>query len=291
VTAGDFLADHDVLLPAGPRLALRRTRTDQSRRPFLLVHGLASNARLWDGVSRALAAAGREVAAVDLRGHGRAEETADGYSTEGAAADLAELCGVLGWSGHRAPVVAGQSWGGNIVLTLAARHAGVAAIACLDGGWLRLGDQFADFDSCWHALAPPSFDGARWSDVEGWLWKAHPDWPAEGIEGTLGNLIELPGGGVRNRLARDHHRDILHSLWAGDPRALYPRVGVPVLLMPAGFPSDPRLAAAVADALGGLPKAKVSWYDGADHDLHAQFPDRVASDLLALDSWADGEAP
>ena len=56
----------DVTLPGGPRLAVRRARGDQSRRPFLLVHGLASNARLWDGVATALADSGREVAAVDL---------------------------------------------------------------------------------------------------------------------------------------------------------------------------------------------------------------------------------
>ena len=39
--------------------------------PFLLVHGLASNARLWDGVARRLASAGHSAVAVDLRGHGR----------------------------------------------------------------------------------------------------------------------------------------------------------------------------------------------------------------------------
>jgi pimeloyl-ACP methyl ester carboxylesterase len=281
----------DVPLPGGPRLAIRRAGAAGSRRPFLLVHGLASNAKLWDGVSLALAEAGREVAAVDLRGHGLSERTQGGYSTESAAADLAALCGVLGWSGERAPVAAGQSWGGNVVLTLASDHDAVAAVGCVDGGWQRLGDEFADFDSCWAALAPPTFDGALWSDVAGWIRTAHPDWPPEGIEGALANLVELPGGGVRNRLAREHHRDILHSLWAGDPRRLYPRVGVPVLVMPAGSPSDARRADAVAEALAELPRARVSWYAGADHDLHAQHPRRVAADLLALDAWADGESP
>jgi len=42
--------------------------------PFVLVHGLASNARLWDGVARRLAGAGHSSAAVDLRGHGRSDK-------------------------------------------------------------------------------------------------------------------------------------------------------------------------------------------------------------------------
>ncbi len=44
--------------------------------PFVLVHGLASNARLWDGVATALVAAGHPVFAVDLRGHGRSSKPA-----------------------------------------------------------------------------------------------------------------------------------------------------------------------------------------------------------------------
>ena len=64
-----MLRDETIELPGGPRLALRRA--DGPRRAYLLVHGLASNARLWDGVARRLAGAGHAVAAVDLRGHGR----------------------------------------------------------------------------------------------------------------------------------------------------------------------------------------------------------------------------
>lgn len=292
MNAAEQLTDSEIALSGEVQLAVRRGGTGTNlRRPFLLVHGLASNARLWDGVASELIAAGREVAAVDLRGHGRSPDTETGHSTSAAAADLAALCGVLGWSAGRAPIVAGQSWGGNVALTLAAEHAGVAAVACIDGGWLRLGDRFADFDECWRALAPPSFDEVRWSDLRDRVETAHPDWPAAGIDGTLANFIERADGGVRARLARDHHRQILHSLWAGDPRLLYPRVGVPVLLMPAGSSADARRAPAVAEALAALPIARVTWYAGADHDLHAQHPRRVAADLLALEAWADGAVP
>lgn len=285
MTGTAALRDDEVQLPGGPRLALRRG--SGHGRPFLLVHGLASNARLWDGVAVLLLDAGHEVVAVDLRGHGLSEQVEDGYSTDQAADDLAALGAELGLTGDRAPVVAGQSWGGNVVVSLAARHGGVAALALVDGGWIALGDRFATFDECWAALAPPVFDSLAFADLPGRVRQWHPDWPAEGIAGTVANFAEGPNGMARPRLRREHHRDIVHSLWAGDPRPLYPRVTVPVLLAPAvtsdaGETDEPRATPAAAAA--ALPDARISWYVGADHDLHAQLPARLVADLLELSS-------
>lgn len=277
-----------MILPGGgPRLAVRRA--EGTRRPFLLVHGLASNARMWDGVAIRLASAGHEVVAVDLRGHGQSEEPADGYDTATAAADLAALIGVLGWTGARAPVVAGQSWGGNVVLELAARHRGVAAVALVDGGWIRLAERFPDFDDCWRVLAPPNPSGVRPAELAARLRTVAGAWPPEGLAGVLANFVELPDGTVRARLEREHHREIVHSLWQGDPRAAYPLVDVPALLLVAdGDGPDPMAKrAAVADALAGLPDAQVRWYVGGHHDLHAEQPAQVAADLVELAARAE----
>jgi pimeloyl-ACP methyl ester carboxylesterase len=282
------LADDDAALPGGPRLALRRA--PGSRRPVLLVHGLASNARLWDGVSRRLAAAGHEVAAVDLRGHGRSQETEDGYDTATAAADLAALIALLGWTGDRAPIVAGQSWGGNVVLTLAAEHHGVAGVALVDGGWIHLADRFPTFDECWEQLAPPRLDHLTRAELEerarGW----NSDWPEEGRLGALANFADRPDGTVRPHLSREHHRSIVHSLWQDDPRPLYAAVTVPTLLL-AAVDAVPVGPTPVTDALDGIPDAEISWYVGAHHDLHAQQPDRCAADLLALAARVDPDVP
>ena len=42
--------------------------------PIVLVHGLASNAMLWEGAAIALSSLGHLVTAVDLRGHGLSEK-------------------------------------------------------------------------------------------------------------------------------------------------------------------------------------------------------------------------
>jgi pimeloyl-ACP methyl ester carboxylesterase len=119
----------------------------------------------------------------------------------------------------------------------------------------------------------------------------HPDWPAEGIAGALANFAELPDGTVRARLTRDHHERIVRSMWEGDPARWYPLVDVPTLLVPAvGDPPSERdaaKAAVVEEARAALSRAEIAWYRGADHDLHAQQPKRLATDLLRLAATAD----
>jgi len=276
--------DNAALLPGGPRLALRRA--DGKRRPVLLVHGLASNARTWDGVAARLAAAGHEVVAVDQRGHGHSEQTADGYTTPRCADDLAQLIELLGFTGDRAPVVAGQSWGGNVVVDLAARQRGAAAIALVDGGWIRLSGRFATFDDCWAALAPPRFDVVHVDELTRRLAVGHPDWSDEGLAGTMANFELLDDGTVRPWLRREHHREIVRSMFEGEPAALFPLIEVPVLLVPviADPPSEVDAAkrAAVAEAESLLMSASIRWYLGADHDVHVQHPQQIVDDLLGL---------
>ena len=276
----DPLADDHVQLPSGPRLAVRRATG--AGRPFLLVHGLASNARVWDGVARRIAAAGHEVVAVDLRGHGRSEAPAGGYDTDTCADDLAAVMQVLGMTGERAPVAAGQSWGGNVVVSLSARRGTVAGVALVDGGWISLGERFATFEECWAQLAPPDFPSRPLDEVRSMFRRWHPDWPAEGIEGTLGNFAVADDGTARPALAREHHREIVHSLWVDDVLQQLPRVTVPALVAPAVGDDGDERRAGPDRALALLPNAEVSWYVGADHDLHAQHPGRLAEDLLAL---------
>jgi pimeloyl-ACP methyl ester carboxylesterase len=273
------LTDEIVQLPDGPALAVRSAAGH--KRPFLLVHGLASNARLWDGVARRLAAAGHAVVAVDQRGHGNSEVTADGYDTKTAAADLAALCCEMAWTNERAPIVAGQSWGGNVVLTLAAQYGGVAGLALVDGGWIYLADRFETFDDCWTVLAPPNFDHLTRAGLVERASAWNKDWSDEARAATLANFGDGPDGFVYPHLSREHHKSIVHSLYVDDPRPLYAHISVPVTLM-AAVSDVPTEQTAVTQAADALPDSRISWYVGGHHDLHAEQPDRCAAELLEL---------
>lgn len=276
--------DSVIELPGQVSLALRTSGPRRARDgTMLLVHGLASNARLWDGVAAHLP--GFHCIAVDARGHGASPDSVGGYDTGTAAADLAAVVALLD-AGDAGPLprplaAVGQSWGGNVVLSLAAEHPGLLdAAGLVDGGWLRL-TGYRSFEDCWADLAPPDMRGVTAEEVEGWFRSSHPGWPESGITATLANLVVKPDGTVSNRLAREHHRSILRSLYDDDPRQLYPLVNVPVLLMPAGAEGG-RSSAALNEAIEGLPDATLRRYPDADHDIHAQFPADVAADLMAL---------
>jgi pimeloyl-ACP methyl ester carboxylesterase len=245
--------------------------------PVLMVHGLASNARLWDGVAPHLVAAGHPVAAIDQRGHGLSSKPDSGYDFGTLTDDLIAIMAELGWD---APVVAGQSWGGNVVLELGARHpSSLAGLVLVDGGILELSARFADWPTCSAALAPPLLAGIPAEDFERMLRTNHPDWPETGIAGTMANLEVLADGTIRPWLSRENHMQILRRMWDHHPPAVYPDVKVPVRIVMAEDRTNQRWMAGKRDdveqAVVALAGAEAYWVAG-DHDLHAQHPSVVA---------------
>jgi pimeloyl-ACP methyl ester carboxylesterase len=255
--------------------------------PFLLVHGLASNALLWSGVGAALADAGHRVAAVDQRAHGRSDPS-DRLDLATLTGDLVAVSTALGFD---RPIAVGQSWGGNVVLELARRHpAAVRGVAAVDGGTIELAAAFPDREACWDALAPPRWDGGvTLAAVTDQLDRRYPDWPEAGRRAQLGNLAVRADGSVTAILTRDRHRAIVDGLYDHAPSRFLHEVAVPVLLLPvdtgeAGWTAGKR--AATETAAARLPRSRTQWFTGHDHDVHAQAPDAVAAVLLA--AVADG---
>jgi pimeloyl-ACP methyl ester carboxylesterase len=249
--------------------------------PFLLVHGLASNARLWDGVAQHLARRGHPVVAVDQRGHGRSSKPDDGYDMSTVANDLRLLIDVLGWD---RPAVAGQSWGGNVVLELAWAHPdSVSTIACVDGGFIDLAGRFPDWDDASSTLAPPRLAGTPLADITRWVESSAADWPETGRQGTLANFEVRDDGTIAPWLTFDRHLTVLRGLWEHQPSSRYPDVQVPTLLIGADTGDVAWSASkhdAVAQAIAALPQGQAVWFSPAHHDVHAQHPDRVADVLL-----------
>jgi len=266
----------------GTRLAVRRwSGPSGTGAPVLLVHGLASNARLWDGAARELAARGHAVVAVDLRGHGLSDRPDHGYAVGEVAGDVVDVVSHLAREDRRweRPVVCGQSWGGNIVVEIAANHGDrVRGVAAVDGGTIELSKAFPEWESCESALAPPRLEGMRFDRLRSAIAASHPDWSDEAVEGTMHNMERLDDGTIRPRLARHRHMTILRHLWEHSPASLWGRIEVPVLFLPA-VRDDAHSRAKreqISRALASLPRADVVWFENADHDLHAQHPVRFA---------------
>jgi len=249
--------------------------------PFLLVHGLASNARLWDGVALHLAQRGHRVVAVDQRGHGLSSKPDDGYDMATVADDLRLFIDVLGWD---SPAVAGQSWGGNVVLELAWAHPdSVSMIACVDGGFIDLAGKFPDWTDASNALAPPRLAGTPLADITRWVHASAADWPETGRQGTLANFEVRTDGTVAPWLTFDRHLTVLRGLWEHQPSSRYSDVQVPTLLICADTGDVSWSASkhdAVDQAIAALPRGRAVWFSPAHHDVHAQQPAAVGDLLL-----------
>ena len=85
---------------------------------MVLIHSLALDSSVWDGVVARLA--GRaEILTYDCRGHGRSGREARPFTTELFARDLAELLDHLGWQNV---LVAGCSMGGCVAQAFAGQY-------------------------------------------------------------------------------------------------------------------------------------------------------------------------
>jgi len=102
-----------------------------ARLPVICLHGLTRNSADFDEFAPAIAALGRRVLALDVRGRGNSQRDPDpaNYNPKVYAGDVAKLMADLGIA--RA-VFVGTSMGGLITMTLASRHIDLVAAAVLN---------------------------------------------------------------------------------------------------------------------------------------------------------------
>jgi pimeloyl-ACP methyl ester carboxylesterase len=282
-------------LPGSGGITLRaRCRGSAESAALLLVHGLASNASLWDATARELESCGYRSVALDLRGHGSSDRPAWGYDFATLLADLREALSRLEqcegpcW---RRPVVVGQSMGANLAIELAAADPDrVASVVCVDGGMIELRGSYESWSLCAQALAPPDLRSYTRSQLAAMLREAHPTWPSEGVEALLASFSTGQDGRVCPLLTRQRHMCLLRELWDHPPSRLLHRVRVPVLLVladgGAGVPFSVDKARDVERAEAALACVRVHWFGETDHDIHVQRPRELAT--LICQSLSDG---
>jgi pimeloyl-ACP methyl ester carboxylesterase len=246
---------------------------------FVLLHGLSSNARTWEMVADFLVEAGYPVVAVNQRGHGLSEKPDRGYDFATITRDLHQLVKHLGTSDI---ILAGQSWGGNVVLEAAARYPNIArGLVFVDGGFLDLGSR-GSWEDISQDLRPPALVGLSRDAVALQISQAFPGWVPRGVEMTLGNFEHLQDGTVRPWLTLDNHMVILRALYDQHVLELFPKINVPVLICPAADGSEwtPSKRTQVDVAVERIPDTEVHWFADTAHDIHVDQPEKLARLML-----------
>lgn len=253
--------------------------------PLVLLHGLASNARIWDLTALFLAPRFR-VLALDQRGHGLSDKPDDGYDFESVSGDLLAFVEVLRLE---RPALVGHSWGANVALQLAAeRPDGVSALALVDGGFLEISAMDGmTWERTLELMSPPPLAGLK---LQAFLQGAR-NWPGLGEfwnddvqEIVLANFRIDEEERIYPHLSRENHLKILRALWEQKPSELWPRLTCPALLVPAARDHpDPRNALWMEHKRRALDLAeekgaavKVVWMDETIHDVPLQRPRELA---------------
>ena len=249
--------------------------------PFLLVHGLASNARTVGRRGRGARATGsperrhRPARARPGQQAGRRLRLRDARQRPAPRSSTRWTSSRPSWPAS--PGAATWSWSLPPVIP-----AGSGASSAVDGGTIELSARAARNGSRpRRSSAPPDLRGTPVTELEAWIRRAHPDWPESGIAGTLANFQVLADGTVAPWLTRERHMTILRELWEHHPARLYPTIRVPVLLPERGArgrgPGTDRRSrrASRRGGAAGHPARQRGVVPPADHDLHAQFPERL----------------
>lgn len=252
-------------------------------RDFLLVHGLASNAKTWDLVAKVLSSRGHHVVAVDQRGHGLSDKPETGYGFEEVTTDLAAMIDAMGLE---YPIVAGQSWGGNVVVEFAHRYPEMlSGLVLVDGGLIDLSSRpGATWETISVDLKPPNLLGTPRDQMVDRFRQFHPAWSDEQIDLQMGNYETLEDGTIRPWLTLDRHMQILWALWNQRPKPILESLTTPTLIAIADSgPPERRLTRIEeAERLRELRPATVRWrqFKDAAHDIHIDQPEEHANWVL-----------
>ncbi len=258
-----------ITTPDGVRIAYHEVGAGDP--PIVFVHGIYGN-RLGFGFQEEYFSPNHHCVAVDLRGNGDSDKPDEVYSMVRYADDMAEVMRQLGL---RRSILVGHSMGGQVVISVAARHPElVGAVASLDSpsnlpGWQR---RFhAPFD---HLM---TFDGPYREAVHKFLRAAYlPTDDPSRVGGLAERLAGIP----------DH---VIVRAWqamsAYDPTETLQQVECPYLYIDCGQP-DLDL-----DLLRELcPQVVIGKTVGAGHQATKDVPDQINAMLNRFIQHADGIA-
>ena len=241
--------------PGAPRLAL--------------VHSLALDRGVWDGVAAALEGS-VELLTHDCRGHGQSDRRPGPYTAALLAADLAALFDHLEWPGA---AVAGCSMGGNVAQAFGAGYPDrTTALGLIDTTAWYGADSAAKFRERAAAARTEGMKGLIGFQLTRWLSDAyrtsHPE--------VLRRLSDVF---VANSL--DCYASSCELLGAVDTRGVLGSLRMPVAVVVGE--DDYATPIAMAQALhAAIPQSTLTIIEGTRHLTPVERADRVASELRGL---------
>jgi pimeloyl-ACP methyl ester carboxylesterase len=200
----------------------------------LLLHGLASAARIWDFVAPLLAGRGYCVTALDQRGHGESDKAVTGYDFATIIADDDAAMRALA---IERPIIAGHSWGAMVALQYAATYTNkVTALVLVDGAT----NQFSlrpnwSREQAMIDLAPPRFAGTPRETFLSYF-RTGPlgqQWTPQ-LEDSILHIVQLhEDDTVAPRLSFENHLQIIGAMWDQPLFDLYSQVRCPIKIIVA----------------------------------------------------------
>jgi pimeloyl-ACP methyl ester carboxylesterase len=243
---------------------------------IVLLHGLASQAHIWDLVAPRLTDPFR-VIAIDQRGHGLSDKPDSGYDFSTITSDLDAILKALQIDRG---VLAGHSWGGNVALQFAVDQPNrVGGLVLIDGGFLQVGDRM-DWPATEKMLEPPDLSGMPMDDFRAgmkmWMGAA---WSPDTEAITLQNFEVRADGTIAPWLRKANHMQVVRAIWEHRPSDLWTQVQCPVLMIPAvaSEPHDERTRNMlenkrrnIALAEQRLKRSRTIWMMDTIHDVPLQ---------------------
>jgi 3-oxoadipate enol-lactonase len=241
--------------PGAPRLAL--------------VHSLALDGSIWNGVAEKLAGEA-EILTYDCRGHGQSDRNSESYTTELFAGDLDELFDHVGWT---SAVVAGCSMGGCVAQAFAAANPSQVNALCLIDTTAWYGE---DAPKKWRERAAVArskglvgmidFQVTRWFSDR--FRNAHPELVKDMTEIFLANDV-------------DCYAATCVMLGDADLRPCLPSLRMPVAIIVGeeDYATPVAMSRALHDA---IPGSTLAVLPGGRHLTPVEWPEEIAAHLLQL---------
>jgi pimeloyl-ACP methyl ester carboxylesterase len=266
--------------------------SEEQQRPVLLLHGLASNARIWELVAPELVKLGWPAIALDARGHGLTDKPDGDYGFGTFQKDLLALIDALSLE---RPLLVGHSWGALIALDYAAQFPfgprSPAGLVLVDGGVMQLDDApGATWKETRERLTPPRLGGMPAEDFLARITTWTSEWGSDERipQIVLGNFEIAEDETIWPHLTFERHMQIVRAMWEFKTYARMERLRCPALAVLA-VPPRPRsereeqfLAlkeSGVEHSQTAYPGLQVHWMQDSIHDIPLQYPAELA-DLI-----------